>query len=221
MKTFLSLTCAAAALSAALCLGGCAAEVDYTEYVSEYRAEIYRAEGDGFALTAFFGEREYPYAADGVCAAKEPLAEIYMTAPDNTADYTLSFTVGNAVCGGDMSFDAAHARFCYSESVECVSAPSLTFTVTYDGQKTVLEAASVRTGKEMTMPEILGKLNEQRPALLSSMTQHDAFDGELCVRLVYNQKCYYFVGVISPAGKSDYFLLDGETGEIRAERRSG
>lgn len=219
MKRFLLSLCGAAALATlSFGLGGCSPTPDYVDYVSEYRGEIYCAENEDFTLTAFFGEREYPYAADGVCAAKTPLAEIYMTAPDNTADYTVSFKIGNVTYGGDMSYDSVYARFSYSESVDIVSAPSLTFTVTCEGEQTVLEATTVRTGKEMTMPEIVGKLIEQRPALFTSLTQGGAFGGELCVRLVYNRKCYYFVGVTSADGWSDYFLLDGETGEIRAER---
>lgn len=219
MKRFFLSACAVGAtIALSLSLGGCSSTPDYTAYVSEYRAEIYRAETEDFSLVAFFGEREYPYAADGVCAAKSPLMEVYLTAPDNTADYTLSFTIGNATYGGDMSYDSVHARFSYSESVPAVTADGLTFTVVCEGEETVLQAATVKTGKELTMPEIVDKLIEQRPTLFESLTKGNAFDAELCVRLVCNQKCYYFVGVSAAEGWSDYFLLDAESGQICAER---
>ncbi len=212
---------AAALLSLGCVLGGCAQTPDYTQYVSEYRSEIYIAENEGFSLTAFFVEREYPYAADGICAQKESLAEIYMTAPDNTEEYVLSFTVNGEKYGGDMSYDSVYARFSYSESVGAVSLASLAFTISYDGTETVLEASSVKTGNELTMPGIVAKLAEQKPDLFAGLTAGSVFNGELCVRLVWNEKCYWFVGVISADGWADYFLLDAETGEIMAERTHG
>lgn len=212
---------AAALLSLGLALGGCAQSPDYARYVSDYRSEIYRGENEELSLTAFFGEREYPYAADGVCAEKAPFAEIYMTAPDNTKDYEVYFTVNGKEYGGDMSYDSVYARFFYSESVEAVSLPSLSFTVVCDGEETVVEAASVKAGNEMTMPAIIDRLVAQRTDLFENLTSGGTFNGELYVRLVYNEKCYWFVGVVSAEEWSDYFLLDAVTGNIMAERTHG
>ena len=221
-RLFLSLGCAVALSFSSLSLSSCSTAVDYTEYVSEYRSEIYLAEEEGYSLTAFFSEREYPYCADGVCAKLENLVEVYLTVPDNTKNYELSFTAADGKeCGGDMSYDSVHARFFYSQSMDAISSPDLKFTVTFEENSVTLEAKNVRTGTELTMPEIIGKLAEQKPTLLESLTNGKNFMGELYVRLVYNEKCYYFIGVCTKEGLKNCFLLDACSGTVMAERNNG
>ncbi len=203
-------------------LSGCSKSVNYTDYVSEYRSEIYLAESEGYALSAFFSDREYPYAHDGVCAKKESLVEIYLTVPDNTKEYTISFTSTDGTeCGGDMSYDSVHARWFYSQSLKAISENSITFTLTFEKENLTLQANSVKTGNEMTMPEVLEKLTEQKQEFFAALSDKNSFLGELCVRLVYNEKCYYFVGVTTAEKKMNCFLVDAYTGEILAERTHG
>lgn len=214
------------AICALLCLlfplGSCDKTVDYVEYVSEYRSEIYLAESENYSLTVFFSEREYPYAADGLCANKQDLIEIYLTTPDNTKNYDLSFTAADGKeCGGDMSYDSVYGRFFYSQSLPAMTSPSIAFKLTYDETTVTLEAKRVKTGEELTMPEIIGKTIEQKQTLFDGMTKGNSFTGEIGVRLVYNEKCYYYVGVTNAAGLTDCFLLDAYTGNILAERPHG
>lgn len=198
--------------------------VNYCDYVSEYRSEIYRAENEGYALIATFSDREYPYAPDGVCAHKESLVEIYLTAPDNTKNYKISFGLPNGeVCGGDMSFDSVYARFFYSQSLATLDSDTINFTVSDEKDSTAdvkLEAKRAKEGNELPMSEIITKLAEQKADLFAALTKGNVFSGEITVRLVYNEKCYYYVGVTDANGETNCFLTDAYTGKILAERKS-
>ena len=49
---------ALAAAALALAFGGCAASADLTEYVSEYRSDIYEGTSGGYIVFASFSQRE-------------------------------------------------------------------------------------------------------------------------------------------------------------------
>lgn len=196
----------------------CRAAPDYSLYVSEYRGDIFLAETEDFSLTAFFSVREYPYAADGVCAEKQELAEIYLTVPDNAETYELSFSTGGKEYGGEMSYDNVYARFSYSQSVPLPQEHTISFTVTCRGKSVTLEAKSGKSGNEPTMPELIDKLVEQKKTYFDERTKGNVFYGEIYIRLVYEEKCYYFIRVTEVNGESAYFLLDGVSGELLAEK---
>lgn len=196
----------------------CRAAPDYSLYVSEYRGDIFLAETEDFSLVAFFSLREYPYVADGVCAEKQELAEIYLTVPDNTATYEISFSTGGKDYGGEMSYDNVYARFSYSQSVAMPQERTISFTVTHNGESVTLEAKSGKSGNELTMPELIDKLTERKTAYFEACTKGGVFYGEIYIRLVYEEKCYYFIRVTEENGNSAYFLLDGVSGELLAEK---
>lgn len=191
---------------------------NYVDYVSEYRGDIFLAETDEFLLTAFFSTREYPYHADGVCAQKQDLAEIYLAVPDNSAGYEISFSVNGKDYGGEMSYDNVYARFSFSQSVPLPEESAIAFTVTSNGGQTTLDAKSVKGGNELTMSALIEKLTEQKKTYFDSLTESGVFYGEIYVRLVFEEKSYYFIRVTEVGGKSAYFLLDGETGNLLAEK---
>ena len=218
-KIFISLLCIFTACTALFSFGGCDTTVDYSQYVSEYRSEIYIAEQNGYSLSAFFCAREYPYRSDGVCAEKQQTVEVYLTVPDNTKNYGITFTLDGKECGGDMSYDSVHTRFFFSQSAESVPNSTIDFKICFDEESVTLQAKRMREGNELSMPEIIAKLAEARAELFKSMTSGKTFTGELYVRLVYNEKCYYFVAVSTDKGMERCFLLDAQTGEILAERK--
>lgn len=169
-------------------------------------------------MTAFFSFREYPYAADGVCAKTQELAEIYLTVPDNAESYEISFSLDGKTYGGETSYDNVYGRFFYSQSMPAPKEREIAFTVTCRGESVTLIAKSVKNGKELTMPALIGKLSEQKKVYFDALTKGESFCGEIYIRLVYEDKVYYFIRVTETNGDSAYFLLDGATGTLLAEK---
>ncbi|MBP5242466.1 MAG: hypothetical protein J6Z36_02105, partial [Clostridia bacterium] len=153
-----------------------------------------------------------------VCATPQELVEIYLTAPDNTAEYDVSFTVDGREYGGDMSYDNVYARYFYSRTLAAVSAPTLEITLSQgESQTKTLSAKRVKSGAELPMSAIIEKSVEQRKEFFDEKTVNGEFTGEIYLRLLYEEKCYYYIEVIS-GDSARYFLSDALTGEILAER---
>lgn len=197
-------------------LTACTENNDYASLISEARREIYLAETDGFSLTANFGEREYPYAADGKAETTSPYGEVCLIVPDNGAEYTLSFSINGKKYGGEMSFDSVEGRFYFSQSLPVPSEGELIFTVAKEGEEHVLHAARVKTGKELSPEDAVRLLCERRKEQWKNRKI-----GEVYVRLTHSGENYYFIAVIDVSGVADYFLLNAENGDIVTERTNG
>lgn len=186
------------------------------EPISEIRREIYLVQSDGLTLCANFGEREYPYAADGKAEPLTPYGEIYLTVPDNGADYRIAFPIAGKTYGGEMSFDSVTRRYFFSQSLPTPTDAELVFTIDDGEAKHTLRAKRIRTGEELSPESAVERLKEQRAEQWQSQEI-----GELYVRLTHRTDNYYFIAVIGKTGKIDSFLLHAITGEIVAERKNG
>lgn len=216
-KTILSICLSA--LSFPLALTACKAEkIDYTKYVSEYRGDVFLAEEDGYSLVAFFSGREYPYRADGICATKQNLVEVFFTAPDDTEKYEIRFVLGEKTYGGEASYDNVYGRFFYSESALSPEENAIAFSIFKEEREIVLTAKSVKSGKELSMSGITRELEKQKTDYFKSISHGGEFYGEIYIRLVHEEKNYYFIRITETNGKSAYFFCDAETGGIVAER---
>lgn len=186
------------------------------EPISEIRREIYLVQSDGLTLCANFGEREYPYAADGKAEPLTEYGEIYLTAPDNGRDYRIAFSIAGKTYGGEMSFDSVTRRYFFSQSLPTPTDAELVITLDDGETEHTLRAKRVRTGEELSPETAVERLKEQR----AEQWQNQEI-GELYVRLTHRTENYYFIAVIEKTGKIDSFLLHAVTGEIVAERKNG
>lgn len=191
----------------------CTPHKEYSSLISEARREVYLAEKDGYSLTAYFGEREYPYAADGKAEKRTLYGEIYLTVPDPAAEYALSFSIDGKKYGGEMSFDSVSGQFYFSQSMPTPLSATLEFSIESQEKPLSLTAERVKKGKELSAESAVERLVEQRQDLFN---EKDV--GELYVRLTHYTRSYYFIAVIARTGTVSYFLLDARTGEITAER---
>ena len=59
---------------------------------------------------------------------------------------------------------------------------------------------------------------EHDRALFDGLTKNNLFDGEIFVRLLFDEGCYYYVGVCDKSCHITAFLIDGESGKILATK---
>ena len=196
----------------------CKKTVNRFDSVSEIRSNILLASSDEFSLRIYIGEREVPYSTDGVARETSPRFDAYMVAPNGTKTYNFHFKIGSETYGGEMSYDNVKGEYYYFCSLAVGQLDELSCEISYDEERIVLTAKSVLTEQTLSPKQVLQKLEELETDFFASLTDRYGFAGEIYVRLIFEDKPYYYVGVIDRKGNASAFLLNAETGKLLAKR---
>ena len=212
MKKFILL---ALPLLLACCLAGCKKNVNYLDYVSEKRTDIYLYSDDKLEIKIYLSEKETPFCADGIKGAMGELTEIYVTLPENHEEVSVS--AGSIE--GDMNYRAVENCYYLSGSGAAVSGENTEVTLTYGGESQTYTVSSVKYGKILDCDGAAKCIIEHEADTFASMTENGVFKGEIFVRLLYDEGCYYYVGICDREKKIEAFLVDGEKGKIIAHKQ--
>ena len=199
-------------------LTACKKKINYHDYVSELRSNIFLAETDEFSLRIYSVEKESPYATDGVPQEIFSRTEVYLVAPSGDKSCNLLFNVQGKEYGGEMSFDNVKGEYYFYCTLDTSALSQLVCSISYGETAMELTALSVRTEKTLSPAVVLNNLFEQETELFTAMTDKYGFAGEIYVRLLYESSTYYYVGVIDRKGNVTAFLINAETGIILAKR---
>ena len=199
--------------------GACNQKIDYFDYVSELRRDIYLAKEGDFSLRVYALVKENPYAMDGIPKSPSPRMEAYMVAPDGTKDCHLTLEFDNQIVEGEMSYDNVKGEYFFAHSIDLGNASKLKFTLIYGEETIVLQALSVKNSDVLTTENILQSLVETEGELFRSLTDKYGFSGEIYLRLIYEDSPYYYVGIIERSGDVHAFLIHAKTGKVLAKRR--
>ena len=198
----------------------CRDSVDYTQFVSELRGNIFLAETEEFSLRIFSIRKENPYRADGIPQETSERTEIYLTAQSGNKACHISFSVNGKNYGGDMSFDNVKTEYYYSCTLDTSNERELICALQYGEAEHTLTAVSVKTSDTLPPMQVLAELQKTEAELFASMTDKYGFAGEIYLRLIYEDAPYYYVGVIDRQGEVNAFLINAKTGEILAKRKT-
>ena len=210
----LALVCALALL------GGCTKNVEYFDYVSELRSNIFLAEADGFSLRVYAVSKETPYLADGIPKECSTRLEAYMVAPEGDKTCNISLSLGENTYGGEMSYDNVKAEYYFSCTLDVSAERELPFEIEYGEQKLTLCARSVLTEDTLAPKSVLKNLEREESELFTSLTDKYGFAGEIYLRLLYEDAPYYYIGLIERNGSVHAFLVNAKTGKVLAKRTS-
>ncbi len=202
------------------CLTSCNKKIEYFDYVSELRSNIFLAKTEDFDLRIYATVKESPYATDGIPRECFSRLEAYLLAPEGDKTVLLSMQIDGQTQGGEMSYDNVKGEYYYACPLDVSSLTSLPCTVTYGETTTELIASSVLTEKTISPQVALQKVQTENVDLFSSMTDKYGFAGEIYIRLLFEDAPYYYVGVINRSGGCNAFLMNAETGKILAKRES-
>ncbi len=198
---------------------GCQQKVDYFDYVSELRSNIFLARSENLSLRIFAVKKEYPYLADGIPEKSSYRLEAYMVAPNGNETVRITLQIGDKTVEGEMSFDNVKQEYFYSCTADCSTFSSLPCTVRYGEQEEIFTATSVLTSDALSPQTALTKLTDAEPELFKGLTDKYGFAGEIYLRLLYEEAPYYYIGVIDRAGKITAFLMNAQTGKLLATRK--
>lgn len=190
-------------------LSGCS-RLNLDDYVSERRSYIYLGEGGNYTVKAESCRREYPYATDGYACETSDLFEVTITAVEREKNLTVSFSIDGERYGGELSYDSVKEEYSYSCGI-AVEAESVVFTV---GETSV---TATRVNAEDKTSDVLRAVADAEKETFDALTKGNAFLGEIYVRLIYDEGCYYYVGVADREGHTHSYLTD-ESGQLLAKR---
>ncbi len=201
-------------LSAAAFFGGCKKPVDYTDYISEMRYGIWLYSSDGVEVKIYRSAKENPYIADGIKSEMGDITEVFVTLPKNYEE--VNITVGGA--GGEMSYRAVENCY-YISFADAVAGDSADVSLSCGDDSYTCTAVSVLYDGVMDCDSAVKCVIEHDGELFTSMTENGIFRGEIYVRLLYDEGCYYYVGVCDRDKNISAYLVDGERGKIIATKK--
>ena len=206
-------------LAAAVCaaaLGGCTKNaVDYTDYISENRYNIYLYSDGGTEIKIYCSEKESPFVADGIKGNINALTEIYLQFDEGFDEV---YVTSPSFTGGEASY--LTVKGCWYLSFSGYrDEDGIELTVTCDGESRDYTLETILYDGVMSAEETLQYAVDYDGATFESLKRNGIFYGEIFLRLLYDAgKCYRYVGVCDRDGKIKAYLLDGETGRVIAER---
>ena len=214
MKKFL---CLILVVTLALFFCGCKKSVNYLNYISEKRSNIYLYLDDEVEIKIHISERESPYSTDGIKGEVSEFTEVFVCLPKNYDEVSIS------VCDmqGQMNYKAVENCYYLSQSGGNIEGDKVTVTLTYNGESKEYSALSVLYDGVISCDEAVKCVIDYDGELFASLTQKDIFLAEILVRLLYDDGCYYYVGVCDRNKKISAFLVDGERGNIIATKELG
>lgn len=202
-------------LTAVCFLTGCAKTIKYTDYISEKRTDIYLYASDDTEIKIYCSKREQPYAMDGIKGDVSDFIEIFVKLPKNPE----TLEVSAEGLGGEMNYRAVENDFYLSFTAGPFKTASVEVTLDCDGKVTEYTLQSVKSGALLSCEQALNCVIEHDKDLFSSLTDGKVFSGEIFIRLLYDNGCYYFVGVCDRNKNMNAYLVDGERGKIITSKK--
>ena len=203
-----------------LSLFACTKEVNYSEYVSELRSNIFLAETDEFSLRVYSVKKESPYSSDGIVQHCNERTEIYLVAPQGDKSCQISFTINGTVYGGEMSFDNVKAEYYYFCPLNTSALSTLPIEISFGEKRMEFTAKSVLNADTLPPFDVLSLLVNEEKDVFDSLTDKYGFAGEIHIRLIYEDSPYYYLGIIDRSGRITAFLINATSGKILAKRKS-
>ncbi len=211
-------------LTACFCavLSACNQKPDYLSSVSELRKDVFVGEKDNFCVTVYSGSKEDPTVFDGIKNQTVLSLTFKVTQKEEVGkQLTLKFQTGDKRYTAPLDFDPVKSTL--SCDVVVSALPERTFDVEIcDGeQSTVVTTISKLNENTISYVKALEIATEKNKTFLSSHTKNGVLNCEIIIRLLCeNERNYYYVGFVCDGGLKVAYLLNGETGEIIAEKQN-
>lgn len=212
MKKFLPVLFAL--IPVCLLSSACKKQVDYFSYVSEYRKSVYLLKEDNYELKIYCTERETPYLLNGVKGDTTTVTEVYYFCEKTPQSVEIEIS-GQ---GGEMSYIATTRNFYLSFTGE-FEGSEINVNLNVDGKEVSLCAHSVAEEGVIGGKSALKCVREYDKNTFDELSEGGNFNGEIQIRLLYDDGCFYYVGVCDRSGNVHAYLVDGTSGRILAEKQ--
>lgn len=211
MKKFL--LSLALSIPALMFFPGCKKSADYFSFVSEYRKSVYFYEDDTLSVKIYSVDKETPYSLDGFKGDVSNVTEIFFEYKSGASEVEIEL-LGQ---GGEMSWMAVTRNFYLSFAGENLSGASIPVTLNIDGKEKKVDVFNVAEEGTIDGKTALKCVYEYDGDTFKDLTDGTDFAGEIIIRLLYDDGCYYYVGVCNRETQVHAYLVNGADGRIIAE----
>ena len=192
----------------------CKKSVDYFSYVSENRKSFYFYGDDTLSVKIYSVDKETPYALDGFKGDVSNVTEVYLEYKGGANEVEIQL-LGQS---GEMNWLAVTQNFYLSFSGGDISGASIPVTLNIDGKEKKIDVFNVAEEGTIDGKTALKCVYEYDGDTFKELTDGAAFSGEIIIRLLYDDGCYYYVGVCNREAEVHAYLVNGADGRIIAER---
>lgn len=220
MKKYLKAVAVALSFTAIALFCSCNTKPDYYSYVSDLRKDVFIGENDDFGAVAWAGTREKPFAADGVAQKTSLNVTVKVTARKEYGDRieaTINYDENEYTA--PLSFHPVKSAMCASFDVDVLPKNQIVVTLVYGENQTSVTLNSALNENTISYTEALEKAIKHCSKFVKEYSEKDKFNAEISVRLLSEKgNNYYYVGFVAKSGEKTAVLLDGETGDVLAEK---
>lgn len=195
-------------------LVGCNTSPNFSNYVSDERYDWLQYADDKTQVDVQLSHREVPFEHDGIVGKREDLIEVYVSLMPMPTECTIH--IGDE--GGEMSFLTVKNCFYWSQGKLPSDMTSIAITV--DGDTAEFPLSSIKYEGVISTRQALDCVVEHATTLFEGLSQGKLFAGEITVRLLYDEGCFYYVGITDEKGHTIAYLVDGERGKVLAEHKN-
>ncbi|MFQ6724241.1 MAG: hypothetical protein ACLRFE_02785 [Clostridia bacterium] len=228
MKNFL---CILSVVMCGLLFVACGAskkdEVNFNNHLIEIRNNLFAGEGDVYYATLCTGEREHDYALDSMVNELVPFGIITLARLDNQPlnqdEYSFTLVVNGENITGAL--EKSPYDNTYSADIEQVIADDaeISLQLVVDGSNINQALTNISSQFTIDKDEAISiACNELRDSIKSLSTRKDNCS-EAFIKILKDysgesNKYYWYIGIISPDGKTSGILIDTISGDIISKK---
>lgn len=227
MKKFVCiLGCVACGLMFVGC-GGKKTETNFNNHLIEIRNNLFAGEDETFYATLCTGEREKEYALDGVVNELVPFGIVTLARLDNemldNEQYPFTLVVNGENITG--SLEKSPYDNTYSADIEQVIADDaeISLQLVVDGVNVNQTLNNVSSNFTVAKDRAIEIACEQLKDSIKNLSKENKASSEAFIKILKDysgesNRYYWYVGIISPEGKTSGVLIDSTSGEVISKK---
>lgn len=205
----------------ALLFSGCNAKPEYFSYVSELRKDVFVGENERFAVSVWAGAREQPYAADGIKNPTSLSLTVKVTQKQESGDnLNVNIKFDDKTYSAKTGFHPVKSALCAEIAVDKLPEKQVIIEIEYGEEIDCITLESMLLPTTISYTAALDKAICKAEEFLKANTKNAKLEAEITVKLLCeNNRNYYYVCFLSVTGEKLAYLIDGENGEVLAEKQ--
>jgi len=227
MKKFL---CVLSILLCGVLFVGCGnkkAETNFNNHLIEIRNNLFAGEDSTYYATVCTGEREQDYALDGVINPLVPFGIVTLARLDNERldqdEYSFTLVVNGENIVGTL--EKSPYDNTYSADIEQVIADDaeIVLQVVVDGTNFNQQLNNISSTFKINKDKAISIACDELKDSVKGLSKQKGNLSEAFVKILKDysgesNRYYWYVGIISPEGKTSGILIDANTGDIISKK---
>lgn len=226
-KVLLILTLALSMAAFVGCGSNKKAETNFNNHLIEIRNNLFAGEDGTYYATICTGQREQDYALDGVVNKLVPFGIVTLARLDNEMldqdEYSFTLVInGENITGG---LEKSPYDNTYSADIEQVIADDaeISLQIVVDGTNFNQTLTNVSSTFGVNKDRAISIACDELKDSVKSLSKEKGNYSEAFIKILKdysgeNNRYYWYVGIISPEGKTSGVLIDTTSGEIISKK---